>query len=130
MSKEKTKELYDLEKIEKEYKQLRANEVESEFVGIVENVYWRADRWGNDCLFMQVKIPDKGRLIIKYTKTWIAELARHLRVLGFKNLKELEGCRFQFKLTPTSRGYPRHIPIKRVDSSFTTADKLIEREGE
>jgi len=130
VSKEKKVELYDLEKIEKEFKQLRADEVESEFVGIVESTYWKTDRFGNDALYFRVKIPGKGRLVIKYTKTWIAELARHLRVLGFKNLKELEGCRFQFKLTPTSRGYPRHIPIKRVNSHFTTADKLVGEENE
>ncbi len=79
---------------------------------------------------MRVKIPNKGRLTIKYTKIWIGELARHLKVLGFKNLKEIEGCRFEFKLTPTSRGYPRHIPVRRVDSGFTTADRLVGEENE
>ena len=125
MSEKEKAELYDLEKIEKEFKQLRADEVESEFVGIVESTYWKTDRFGNDALYFRVKIPGKGRLVIKYTKTWIAELARHLRVLGFKNLKEIEGCRFEFKLMTASRGYPRHIPIRRLDSSFTTADKLV-----
>jgi len=129
LSEGKKVELYDLEKIEKEFKQLRADEVESEFVGIVESTYWKTDRFGNDALYFRVKIPGKGRLVIKYTKTWIAELARHLRVLGFKNLKEIEGCRFQFKLMTASRGYPRHIPVRRLDSSFTTADKLLEEKG-
>jgi len=130
LSEEKTKELYDLDKIESEYRQLRVSDVEESFVGIVESVYWRTDRFGNDCLFMRIKIPGKGRLTVKYTKIWIGELARHLKVLGFKNLKELEGCRFEFKLTPTSRGYPRHVPVRRVDSGFTTADKLLEKKGE
>ena len=130
MSEGKKVELYDLDKIESEYRQLRVSDVEESFVGIVEAVYWRTDRFGNDCLFMRVKIPNKGRLTIKYTKIWIGELARHLKVLGFRNLKEIEGCRFEFKLTPTSRGYPRHIPVRRVDSGFTTADRLLEKEGE
>jgi len=125
VSEEKAKEFYDLDKIESEYRQLRVSDVEEVFTRIVESVYWRVDRFGNDCLFMRVKIPKKGRLTIKYTKIWIGELARHLKSLGFKNLKEIEGCRFEFKLMTASRGYPRHIPIKRVDSSFTTADKLV-----
>jgi len=123
-------ELYDLDKIESEYRQLRVSDVEEVFTGIVESVYWRVDRFGNDCLFFRVKIPRKGTLVIKYTKLWIGELARHLKSLGFKNLKEIEGCRFEFKLMTASRGYPRHIPVRRLDSSFTTADKLIEKEGE
>ena len=130
MSEEEKVELYDIERLKEEYRRLRADEVDEKFIGIVESVYWRVDRFGQDCLFFVVKIPKKGRLTIKYTKTWIDELTRHLEVLGFRSLKELEGCRFEFKRIQSRRGYPRHVPVKRVNSHFTTADKLVGEENE